>query len=457
MSFEFDVFVSYPSEHAALAGRLRKELEGDGLKVWWDQRRLRPGDLLDEELGKGVRASQHLVLLVGSETSGSEYQAIELLAFPRVSEGRHLVPIQLGRERWRLLERRHEGQLKLLEARGAGLRPVLEVVREALGVGGAEAEPGKALDRYRNAVAREHGSLFPWRGGPGEMELEQFVVELAVQERGGLRRDGLSELPEELRADVEADLGEAPPPGSPDETEPGPSAPWKASLATLVGPVEGGRPRLGHLLRPGARLLVLGEPGAGKTTTFRHLAARLAGADDAPLPVFLRLADRDSTARPPQELLLAVRSPPAAGGGPRRGGARRSRRAATGGRAPRKGRRPRARRAPGPALPRRFAAGRRQGSSPGPPGAPSGAGAGRARRRRGARARCPAPGEPPGPACASPSSCRSRARRGSGLPAAPRAVPPRRRPGSRRRPGPRSPRPPPGRRSGPCRRAGGGR
>ncbi|MCA8950631.1 MAG: SUMF1/EgtB/PvdO family nonheme iron enzyme [Planctomycetes bacterium] len=67
-----------------------------------------------------------------------------------------------------------------------------------------------------------------------------------------------------------------------------------------------GRPRLRDLLRLGpdsdlttGRWVVLGDPGAGKSTLARHLAWELAGEPDGPLPVYVPLAGLPAKNRHP--------------------------------------------------------------------------------------------------------------------------------------------------------------
>jgi tetratricopeptide (TPR) repeat protein len=74
-----DAFISHASEHKALALKILKALELDGLSGWIDQENLRAGSLLRSGLHHALEASRVLVLLWSEAAHASRWVAAELL------------------------------------------------------------------------------------------------------------------------------------------------------------------------------------------------------------------------------------------------------------------------------------------------------------------------------------------------------------------------------------------
>src|SRR5262245_48248236 len=72
-------FISRSSANAALAGRIERALESDGLPVWLDRSKIRAGQLLRPELQGAIGGSRVLVLLWSKAAAKSRWVAAEIL------------------------------------------------------------------------------------------------------------------------------------------------------------------------------------------------------------------------------------------------------------------------------------------------------------------------------------------------------------------------------------------
>ncbi len=96
--FKYDVFLSHSSKdkHAVreLAGRLKR----DGLRVWFDEWEIRPGDMIGRKIEEGLEASRVLVLCMSRHALASEWAALESGTFrfrDPINKERRFIPLRL--------------------------------------------------------------------------------------------------------------------------------------------------------------------------------------------------------------------------------------------------------------------------------------------------------------------------------------------------------------------------
>jgi SAM-dependent methyltransferase len=75
--FEFDVFLSHASEDNAPAKRLAERLKGEGLRVWFDDWSVRPGDDIYQAIDRGMEKSRTQLLLLSPHALESEWVSLE--------------------------------------------------------------------------------------------------------------------------------------------------------------------------------------------------------------------------------------------------------------------------------------------------------------------------------------------------------------------------------------------
>lgn len=76
-AFEFDVFLSHSSSDKPAARELAKRLREDGLRVWFDEWQIQPGDMIGLKIEEGLEKSRTLVLVMSRRAFASEWVSLE--------------------------------------------------------------------------------------------------------------------------------------------------------------------------------------------------------------------------------------------------------------------------------------------------------------------------------------------------------------------------------------------
>lgn len=61
-TFRFDAFLSYSSRDAAIARQLAKSLLHSGIRLWFDEWAIKPGDNIAKAVDEGLEGSRVLIL-----------------------------------------------------------------------------------------------------------------------------------------------------------------------------------------------------------------------------------------------------------------------------------------------------------------------------------------------------------------------------------------------------------
>jgi hypothetical protein len=72
-SFQCDVFPSHSSKDKAVVRSLAERLRMDGLKVWFDEWVIKPGDSIPAKIEEGLEHSRVLVLCMSANAFGSDW------------------------------------------------------------------------------------------------------------------------------------------------------------------------------------------------------------------------------------------------------------------------------------------------------------------------------------------------------------------------------------------------
>ena len=96
--FAFDVFLSHSAKDKELVRSLAQRLHQDGLKVWFDDWVLKPGDSIPAKIEEGLEQSRVLVLCMSANAFGSDWAKLESGIFrfrdPQNKE-RRFIPLRL--------------------------------------------------------------------------------------------------------------------------------------------------------------------------------------------------------------------------------------------------------------------------------------------------------------------------------------------------------------------------
>jgi hypothetical protein len=96
--FKFDVFLSHSSEDKEVVRAVAERLWKDGLRVWFDNWELQPGDSIPVKIEEGLEHSRVLVLCMSASAFGSDWAQLEAGTFrfrDPLNQERRFIPLRL--------------------------------------------------------------------------------------------------------------------------------------------------------------------------------------------------------------------------------------------------------------------------------------------------------------------------------------------------------------------------
>jgi hypothetical protein len=96
--FKYDVFLSHSAKDKAVVRPLAERLRADGLKVWFDEWVLKPGDSIPAKIEEGLEHSRVLVLCMSANAFGSDWAQLEAGTFrfrDPLNRERRFIPLRL--------------------------------------------------------------------------------------------------------------------------------------------------------------------------------------------------------------------------------------------------------------------------------------------------------------------------------------------------------------------------
>lgn len=96
--FAYDVFLSHSAKDKAVVRPLAERLRADGLKVWFDEWEIKPGDSIPAKIEEGLEHSRVLVLCLSAQAFGSDWAQLEAGTFrfrDPLNKDRRLIPLRL--------------------------------------------------------------------------------------------------------------------------------------------------------------------------------------------------------------------------------------------------------------------------------------------------------------------------------------------------------------------------
>ena len=94
----FDVFLSHSAKDKAAIRALAERLRQDGLRVWFDEWVLKPGDSIPAKIEEGLEQSRVLVLCMSADAFGSDWAQLEAGTFrfrDPLNKDRRFIPLRL--------------------------------------------------------------------------------------------------------------------------------------------------------------------------------------------------------------------------------------------------------------------------------------------------------------------------------------------------------------------------
>ena len=96
--FTHDVFLSHSSKDKAVVSPLAERLQNDGLKVWFDEWEIKPGDHIQAKIEEGLEHSRVLLFCMSANAFGSDWAQLESGTFrfrDPLNKERRFIPLRL--------------------------------------------------------------------------------------------------------------------------------------------------------------------------------------------------------------------------------------------------------------------------------------------------------------------------------------------------------------------------
>ena len=97
-AFTHDVFLSHSAKDKAVVRAVAERLKADGLRVWFDEWEIRPGDSVPAKIEEGLERSRVLVLCMSAHAFGSDWAQLESGTFrfrDPLNKERRFIPLRL--------------------------------------------------------------------------------------------------------------------------------------------------------------------------------------------------------------------------------------------------------------------------------------------------------------------------------------------------------------------------
>lgn len=97
--FPYDVFLSHSSKDKAVVRPIAARLRQDGVKLWFDEWEIKPGDSIPAKLEEGLERSRVLVLCMSANAFGSDWAQLESGTFrirDPLNKERRFLPLRLN-------------------------------------------------------------------------------------------------------------------------------------------------------------------------------------------------------------------------------------------------------------------------------------------------------------------------------------------------------------------------
>lgn len=96
--FKWDVFLSHSAANKDVVRDIANRLKSDGVRIWFDEWEVQPGDSIPAKIEDGLEHSRVLVLCMSAETFGSDWAQLESHTFrfkDPLNHNRRFIPLRL--------------------------------------------------------------------------------------------------------------------------------------------------------------------------------------------------------------------------------------------------------------------------------------------------------------------------------------------------------------------------
>ncbi len=96
--FQYDVFLNHGSKDKPVVRKIAERLREAGLRLWFDEWVLKPGDSIPAKIEEGLEHSRVLVLCMSAQAFGSDWAQLEAGTFrfrDPLNRERRFIPLRL--------------------------------------------------------------------------------------------------------------------------------------------------------------------------------------------------------------------------------------------------------------------------------------------------------------------------------------------------------------------------
>lgn len=97
-AFEYDVFLSHSAKDKAVVRDVAERLRADGVRVWFDEWEIKPGDSIPAKIEDGLEHSRVLVLCMSAAALAADWPQLESHTFrfkDPLNHDRRFIPLRL--------------------------------------------------------------------------------------------------------------------------------------------------------------------------------------------------------------------------------------------------------------------------------------------------------------------------------------------------------------------------
>ena len=98
VDFKYDVFLSHSSKDKVVVRELAERFREAGLRLWFDEWEIKPGDSIPAKIEEGLEHSRVLVLCMSANAFGSDWAQLESGTFrfrDPLNKERRFIPLRL--------------------------------------------------------------------------------------------------------------------------------------------------------------------------------------------------------------------------------------------------------------------------------------------------------------------------------------------------------------------------
>jgi WD40 repeat protein len=156
---QYDVFLSHSSRDKAVVRELAQRLKDDGLRVWFDEWIIKPGDMIGKKIDEGLASSRVLLLCMSKHFFASEWSSMESGSFrfrdPTNKEGR-FIPLRLDKTEVPLALRQFAYVEWGRKPNDSVYERLLEAIRPLQTELPAPADQARSLDKITRVLSLGH-------------------------------------------------------------------------------------------------------------------------------------------------------------------------------------------------------------------------------------------------------------------------------------------------------------